>query len=172
MGRLFDALSALTGVRQQVNYEAQAAIEFESLVDEREHTAYDFELLKVKENPDASAGDKWIVEPKAVIESVYNDAYTQVNPGLIAARFHNTVANMVLSVCQVLHDQTGVSMVGLSGGVWQNMTLLYKTFDLLNDAGFKVLVHHQVPPNDGGLSLGQAAVASAVYLSNPAIADR
>ena len=172
MGRLFDAVSALTGVRQQVNYEAQAAIEFESLVDEREHTAYDFELLKVKENPDASAGDKWIVEPKAVIESVYNDAYTQVNPGLIAARFHNTVANMVLSVCQVLHDQTGVSMVGLSGGVWQNMTLLYKTFDLLNDAGFKVLVHHQVPPNDGGLSLGQAAVASAVYLSNPAIADR
>ncbi len=146
MGRLFDAVAALAGVRQKVNYEAQAAIEFEACVDPRETGRY---LLDIR------AG---IVDLTPLIHAVVGDLRSGQAVGTIAARFHNGVASMVQRACMSARDTHGVNEVALSGGVWQNMTLLGKTVELLSAAGFTVYVHHLVPTNDGGLALGQAAV--------------
>lgn len=148
MGRLFDAAAALAGVRQQVNYEAQAAIEFEVLADTQEGGAYRF---------DVSDGQ---VDPKAAVEALVADVLAGLPVSRISARFHNGLAQMVRELCDRLRSETNVSQVVLSGGVWQNMTLLEKTVPLLEKDGFNVLVHRQVPANDGGLALGQAAIAA------------
>jgi hydrogenase maturation protein HypF len=155
MGRLFDAVAAIAGVRQVVTYEAQAAIELEMLVEVDELGAYDWELTDSDGALEIGAGP--------VIREVVADVRDGIPIGVIAARFHNGVAQMVATVCERLRNQTGLNGVALSGGVWQNMTLLDRTQDLLERADFKVYTHQLVPPNDGGLSLGQAAVANFQY---------
>jgi hydrogenase maturation protein HypF len=149
MGRLFDAAAALAGVRQTVNYEAQAAIEFEALADESEAGAYPFEI------------DAGLIRLKPGIQALLADVLTGLNVALIAARFHNGLAHMILSAARGVRSDTGVNAVVLSGGVWQNITLLRRTLSLLRDAGFQVYIHREVPTNDGGLALGQAAIAAA-----------
>jgi len=148
MGRLFDAAAALTGVRQRVNYEAQAAIEFEAMFDPDEKGFYEFEF---------SAGK---IKPKAAIESLLSDSLSGVAMSKISSRFHNGVAHMVADVCGKISKDHDMSEVALSGGVWQNITLLQKTVALLEKDGFTVYIHHQVPANDGGLALGQAVIAA------------
>lgn len=146
MGRLFDAVAALAGVRQEVNYEAQAAIELEMQVDGRVEEAYTFGV-----GPE--------IDPAPVIRAVVADVRDGVPIGVVAARFHNGVAAMVRDVCLRLRDETGLNEVALSGGVFQNVTLLERTVVLLQEAGFTVYVHRLVPPNDAGISLGQAIIA-------------
>lgn len=148
MGRLFDAVSALTGVRQQVNYDAQAALEFEALADPDEAGIYPFEVEQ--------AG----VRVGTAVEELVIDVLKAVPVPVISARFHNGVAQMVLDACRQLRVARDVSEVALSGGVWQNLTLLRKTLPLLRKDGFRVYLHRLVPPNDGGLALGQALVAA------------
>jgi len=145
MGRLFDAVASLAGVRQTVNYEAQAAIELEMLVDGEVEEAYAFGI-----------GEE--VDPAPVIRAVVADVRAEVPAPIIAARFHNGVARMVRDVCLRLRAETGLSAVALSGGVFQNITLMRKTVPLLEEAGFTVYVHRLVPPNDAGIALGQAVV--------------
>ncbi|GAB4490077.1 MAG: carbamoyltransferase HypF [Anaerolineales bacterium] len=147
MGRLFDAAAALAGVRQQVNYEAQAAIEFEALADPDETGQYEFS------HPSS------IISARPAIEELIADVLAGVPVPKISARFHNGVAEMVKAVCLRLSDQYDIAEVALSGGVWQNMYLLRKTLALLEREGFTVYIHSQVPANDGGLALGQAAIA-------------
>jgi hydrogenase maturation protein HypF len=148
MGRLFDAVAAIAGVRQVVDYEGQAAIELEALADPGEDGAYAFEF----------AGE--LILPWPVIESAVNDALASAGPAVISARFHNAVAAMILETCLRLRGQSGLRQAALTGGVFQNVTLLRRTVTLLRQAGFEVLLHRLVPPNDGGLALGQAAVAA------------
>jgi len=147
MGRLFDAVAALIGVRSDVTYEGQAAIELENLVDPEEHGCYTF----------AIAGET--IDPWPVIRSVLSDWRNGVALSKIAARFHNGLADTALDICLLLRSREGNQNVALSGGVWQNMTLLAATRKRLESAGFNVYTHHQVPASDGGLALGQAAVA-------------
>jgi hydrogenase maturation protein HypF len=154
MGRLFDAASALAGVRLQVNYEGQAAIEFEALVDPSEKGAYPFDLVS----------DRVIPDP--LIQALVKDLKNGISQAKIAARFHNGVAEMTSQVCQVMRRQTGIDQVVLSGGVWQNLTLLKATLTRLRAGGFQVYFHKWVPPNDGGLSLGQAVVAATRLIEN------
>jgi hydrogenase maturation protein HypF len=149
MGRLFDAAAALAGVRQSVNYEAQAAIEFEALADETERKSYSFGLSQDK------------VQARSVVEALVRDAMAGVRISKISARFHNGLAEMAREVCLKIKSETGIDEVALSGGVWQNITLLRRTLSLLREAGFVVYIHHQVPTNDGGLSLGQAVIAAS-----------
>ncbi len=149
MGRLFDAAAALASVRQKVNYEAQAAIEFEALVDVTETKGYSFSL-----NQDR-------VEVRGVIELLVADALAEVPAPIISARFHNGLAEMVRTASIKIGEKTQLNEVVLSGGVWQNITLLGRTLTLLEKEGFRVYIHREVPTNDGGLSLGQAAIASA-----------
>jgi hydrogenase maturation protein HypF len=149
MGRLFDAAAALAGVRQKVNYEAQAAIEFEAQADESEKEAYRFEL------------DQANVRVRSVFERLTADVLSGVPLNFIAARFHNGLARMVAMASVRLRTETGINEVALSGGVWQNITLLGRTLSLLRNEGFRVYIHGEVPANDGGLSLGQAVIAAS-----------
>ncbi|HEY63653.1 MAG TPA: carbamoyltransferase HypF [Caldilineae bacterium] len=155
MGRLFDAVSALCGICQMATYEGQAAIELEMLANLEEEEAYDWSL------PDGAEAMPWIIDPAPVIRAVVSDIIAGVDPSIIAARFHNAVARMIVGVCRRLREATGIEEVALSGGVWQNALLLERTLAHLKSAGFTVHTHRLVPPNDGGLSLGQAAVANA-----------
>ena len=147
MGRLFDAAAALCGIRHEVNYEAQAAIEFEALVDPDEVGAYSFGF------------EDGIVDPLPVFRSLVKDVLEQVAVHKIAARFHNGLARMVIEVCKDIRSRHGVTSVALSGGVWQNMVLLNRTAVDLRKERFSVYLHREVPANDGGIALGQAVVA-------------
>ncbi len=149
MGRLFDAVAALAGLRQTVNYEAQAAIELEALAEPAEEGAYRFEV----------ATDR--IELGMGVREILADIRRGVTLPLIAARFHNGLAQMVLQAVRRLRSETGLQDVVLSGGVWQNITLLRRTLSLLQDEGFQVYLHREVPANDGGLALGQAAIAAS-----------
>jgi hydrogenase maturation protein HypF len=147
MGRLFDAASALLGIRHEVNYEGQAAIELEALADPYEHGSYAF---------DVQAG---IFDPAPLWQDLIADWRAGVSLPVLAARFHNSVAVLSLELCRAVRDAQGISVAGLSGGVWQNRTLLTHTVQLLQADGFTVLIHRRTPANDGGIALGQALVA-------------
>ena len=149
MGRLFDAAAALIGVRQIVNYEAQAAIEMEAIADGREPGYYPF---------DRDGGN---IDPSPLFRQLVADLRRGVAISVLAARFHSSVAVMVREVCTDLRRLYGLNQVALSGGVWQNAFLLTLTVGLLQEAGFELYIHRQVPTNDGGLSLGQVMVAMA-----------
>ena len=148
MGRLFDGVAALVGGRQAVNYEGQAAIEFEALADEVERGSYPF------------CNDQAEIQVRSAIQSIASDALAGVPIPTISAKFHNGIAEMVGRICERLRSETGLKTVALSGGVWQNMFLLRRTLKILRANRFDVLVHRQVPTNDGGLALGQAAIAA------------
>ncbi len=147
MGRLFDAISSLLGICHTTNYEAQAAIELESLAEPDESGAYSFGI------------EGQLLDPAPTFQSLLRDLRDGVPLPALAARFHNTLAGSLLLICQKIRAEGGISEVALSGGVWQNMTLLKKSIHLLQNDGFTVYLHHQVPSNDGGLSLGQAVIA-------------
>ena len=147
--RLFDAAAALAGVRQSVNYEAQAAIEFEALVDPDEEGMYLFEWRQD------------VIKVRSAMEALIADVLSGIPVPVISARFHSGLAQLALEICRSLRVTTNINEVALSGGVWQNITLLRRTLSLLQKDGFVVYIHHQVPTNDGGLSLGQAAIAAS-----------
>ncbi|OGO13116.1 MAG: carbamoyltransferase HypF [Chloroflexi bacterium RBG_16_47_49] len=155
MGRFFDAIASITGVRQKVNYEAQAAIEFEAIADPHEYGEYNFQL-EPDANPDYVS---YQINPTPLLEEVLENVHHGIAVSTISARFHNSIARVVCKVCCTLRSDYGVNHVCLSGGVWQNMRLLAHTCELLNSEAFNVYIHHQVPTNDGGLALGQAIVA-------------
>ncbi|HMN30087.1 MAG TPA: hypothetical protein PKE45_18180, partial [Caldilineaceae bacterium] len=149
MGRLFDAAAALAGVRQTANYEAQAAIEFEALVADPCLDGYRFAL----------ADDGSSFDPAPVLQALVADLLAGVAQPVVAARFHWAVADLIVEVSRELRRRTALDQVALSGGVFQNMTLLEQSVQRLRAAGFTVLTHRLVPPNDGGLALGQAVIA-------------
>ena len=147
MGRFFDAASALIGVRQAVNYEAQAAIEMEGLCAEGEEGSY----------PIAIHDD--ILDPAPLWAALIDDIKAGTPKSKLAARFHNAIAELVLSVAEKIHLENDINTVILSGGVWQNMYLLSRSVALLEKAGFHILWHQRIPTNDGGIALGQILVA-------------
>ncbi|GIH62642.1 carbamoyltransferase [Microbispora siamensis] len=158
MGRLFDAVAAIAGVRDTINYEGQAAVEFEQLADPAVDEAYPCGLVPGGLVP---AGARFAVPGVELVRWAADDLRAGVPRDVVAARFHNAVAGIVAAGCAVIREATGVSTVALSGGVFQNLLLLGRAVTLLEERGFTVLTHHRVPPNDGGVSLGQAAVAAA-----------
>jgi hydrogenase maturation protein HypF len=159
MGRLFDAVASIAGVRHEVNYEGQAAIELEAIVDPEEGGAYGFEI-----------GES-VVLAAPVIRRAAEDVLAGVSASRIAARFHNAIGDMIIEVCDRIREACGLELVALSGGVFQNVTLLGRAVTRLEGAGFRVLTHRRVPPNDGGVSLGQAVVAAHAFLAGRAPSD-
>jgi hydrogenase maturation protein HypF len=151
MGRLFDAAAAIIGVRQQATYEGQAAIEFEQLADAQESGAYPFTVAD------------GIIDPAPLWEVLLRDWRSGIQPSILAARFHNSIAQLTLEICQNLAGTIAGKTVALSGGVWQNMFLLEKSRGLLEAAGFNVLTHKRVPTNDGCIALGQAVIAGSQW---------
>lgn len=156
MGRLFDAVSSLIGVRQNITYEAQAAIELEAHVEADEEHFYEFAIQEEK------------IDPLPVIRAIVEDLRASVPKERVAARFHLAVAHMVDHVSRLLWKREGISDIVLSGGVWQNQVLLTHTMRLLSKSGLRIYLHRQVPTNDGGIALGQAAIAAHRVRQNQA----
>ena len=150
MGRLFDAVSAILGIRLFANYEGQPAIELEMSAEQSESGAYKFNYRE----EDA----KIIIEAEPVLIGIVEDMLKQKSHGKIAARFHNAVCRMTVEVCSRLREETGLNDITLSGGVFQNWRILTGVQELLLKSGFRVFTHRLVPCNDGGISLGQAAI--------------
>ena len=161
-GRLFDAVAALAGVRDCVSYEGQAAIELEWLAEgTAPNGAYPFDLPIPA---DAARGAPIVVDTRPLIRAVVEDMDRGTGPADIARRFHSTVVDLIAVVCGRIRQDTGLSAVVLSGGVFLNALLTREVSARLGGDGFRVYRHRLVPPNDGGLSLGQLAVAAACSL--------
>jgi len=162
-GRLFDAVAAMIGVRDQITYEAQAAIELEMASTPGSEAndevsadwldrPYHFQIENVE--------GQHIIRVRNLIAAVVHDVQAQVSQAIIGRRFHATLARMTQHMCILIRDQRKLSTVALSGGCFQNQLLLRLTTAVLQEAGFEVLTHQRVPPNDGGIALGQVAVAA------------
>ena len=153
MGRLFDAVASLLGVRHRIDYEGQAAIELEVLAQSASSHAAE---LRMDVRSDG------VIDPAGMVRAMVSALHAGVEPAALAAGFHRAVADAVLQVVSLVAGE--VRMVGLTGGVFQNVLLLRECRHRLQQAGFEVLTHHVVPPNDGGLALGQAAVCMLTAL--------
>jgi hydrogenase maturation protein HypF len=155
MGRLFDVISALLGIRGEIDYEGQAAVELEM-------AAHGEDTQAQESYPYRVVGDEGIriVRLRDLLSALIEDLHQGISKDKISVRFHNTVARMINEMCRLIADGTGISQVALSGGVFQNRLLLRKTVSLLESGGFQVFTHRQVPCNDGGISLGQAVIAN------------
>ncbi len=153
MGRLFDAVSALAGVATVSTYEGQAAMELEGAAGEGLLEPYPF---SVRRN-----GEIHVVETVPLIRAVAEDVLDGVSAGVIAGRFHASVVRMVVETCGCVADREGVDRVALSGGCFQNALLLAGSLEALQQAGFRVFTHALLPPNDGCIAAGQAAMALA-----------
>ncbi len=149
MGRLFDAVSALAGVRTMINYEGQAAIELEARCDPAVSDRYPISF---------SDG---VIDPRETIAAIAADVRRGVAVGTIASRFHAAIAYVTVMACTHAAAEHGTELIVLSGGVFANRRLLAGTEAGLTDAGLRVLVPERLPIGDGGISYGQAAVAAA-----------
>ncbi len=155
MGRLFDAVSSLLGLRNAVNYEGQAAIELEAIADSQAAGRYEFEL---------EAGRK-VIKAEKVVRRAVEDLLNGLSAREVSARFHLGVAHLIGMVAHRVRDERHLNRVVLSGGVFQNIFLLDSTCRMLREDGFDVFTHSRVPTNDGGISLGQATIANARLIS-------
>ena len=150
LGRLFDAVASLVGLRSVVNHEGQAAVELEAIADRSLTQGYEFDIT--------GAG---VIKAETLISNAVEDMLAGVSPQAVSAKFHLGVAGLIVSIARRLRDGRRLSRVVLSGGVFQNMYLLAKVCRSLESDGFDVFTHRRTPANDGGVSLGQAAVANA-----------
>jgi len=151
MGRFFDAISSILSVRDEVHYEGQAAIELEMIADLDVKEEYPFHLQK-EERP-------MLIDPKEIVRGVVQDLVEGVPPPEISGRFHRTISRIIVETCDVIRYEKGLNRVALSGGVFQNISLLSFVTKGLEESGFEVYTHRLVPSNDGGISLGQAVIA-------------
>ncbi|MEZ6096820.1 MAG: hypothetical protein R3C03_21795 [Pirellulaceae bacterium] len=156
MGRLFDAVASLCDIRHRVSYEGQAAIELEALARRKKG-----ELLHEPEpfSFGISGDDIAHVELSRMFVELLAALSDGQSQDEIALKFHVTIANMIADVCEIVRQRNNVNLVGLTGGVFQNILLTELATSELVRRDFTVLVHHKLPPNDGGLALGQLYVA-------------
>jgi len=152
-GRLFDAVSALVGLRREVSYEAQAAIELEMAAREScDSASYPFSILR-KEGP-------WQIDWTPLMHAIVQDIRSNVSIGTISRRFHSGLADAVKGLAFILREEWSLNRVCLTGGSFQNVVLSQSVEAKLRQEGFEVFTHSIVPAGDGGLSLGQALVAA------------
>jgi hydrogenase maturation protein HypF len=158
-GRLFDAVAALAGLRLYATYEGQAAMELEwCATDVRDDGAYPVALEEVREGEPSEP--TVLVDTRPLVREVAADAARGHSPGVISRRFHNGLVVMIAAVCDRIRRSTRLDAVVLSGGVFLNALLTSEVVARLERDGFRVFRHRLVPPNDGGLALGQLAVAA------------
>jgi len=158
MGRLFDAVSAILGLSYEATYEGEPAVALEMCAGDGASGAYCF---GIDHSPDTHGGEVLVFDAAPVIAEVMDDLGRGTPASIISARFHNAVVGLVVEACKRLREKEGISDVALSGGCFQNVRLIEQTAQRLESEGFRPLIHRLVPPNDGGISLGQAVVAAA-----------
>lgn len=173
-GRLFDAVAAMAGGCIRAAYEAQAAIEMEMACHYTEES-YPYEIRSAgpaccwgngEALPALESSYEIVLRP--LLASIVEDLYGKKGLPEIGSKFHRSVAKIVAEVSRLIFSKTGVNDVVLSGGCFQNRLLLHMTFEELRKNGLRPILHRQVPANDGGLSLGQAAIGHFVFDNNPA----
>ena len=152
-GRLFDAVAALVGLGSEVTFEGQAAIALESAAQSGGSHRYTFQI---------ETTEPMQLDMRPMLQEIVRDLTLGKPVGYISTGFHNTLAAGIVDLCRHLRQQEGLTRVCLSGGVFQNMYLLNSTVKDLDSDGFEVFIHALVPPNDGGIALGQAAVANEI----------
>lgn len=148
MGRLFDAAASLAGIRDTINYEGQAAIELEAKIKKGITDLYSFQI------------EDDVIKTADIIKGILKDREDRLDTGIISAKFHNTIADIILKVSCILRRKYGINKAALSGGVFQNAYLLSNSIDKLEEAGFQVFTQSLFPSNDGGIALGQIVAAS------------
>jgi hydrogenase maturation protein HypF len=159
-GRLFDAVSALLGVRKEIQYDAQAAIELEMAAEGIETEAsYPFDI--------DVEGRHRVIRLRPLFQAILDDLEGGEEAPVISARFHNTMVDIIAKMCDIIRGDSGLDAVALSGGCFMNRRLLRTCIDRLTGSGFTVYAHRDVPSNDGCISLGQVAVAAAALARNP-----
>jgi hydrogenase maturation protein HypF len=156
-GRLFDAVAALVGVpgSRRTTYEGQAAVELELTANGPASRGYPFRLR--------SEGEGVVVEVGETVAGLVEALLAGREAGEVSSKFHRTMAEMVVAVCEKIREAGGTSTVALSGGTFQNVLLLGQAAELLEEKGFLVYRHRRVPPNDGGLALGQVVLANRIF---------
>ena len=152
-GRLFDAIAALINLRDEVNFEGQAAVELEAMCQSKYRDHYSYSI----EEETAT----WIVNTEAMFFQIIHEMERHENMEKIATKFHNTIADLTLSMCVKMRNKYNINLVVLSGGVFQNSFLLNRTIGELKEENFKIYIHQKMPPNDACISLGQAVIANA-----------
>ena len=158
-GRFFDAVSALVGIRRNIAYEGQAAVELDMCQDLREKGGYPWDTGK--------EGGRWVIRTGPVIRGVVEDLVKGEKRSVISRRFHNTLIHMITETCRRIGDESGIRVAALSGGAFQNASLLVGVTRGIEAAGFRVMSHARVPTNDGGLSLGQAVCGGMRHAGMP-----
>ncbi len=163
LGRLFDGVAAVIGLRQKVVFEGQAAMELEMAMNNKMwdgsfDKAYKFEIFE--------KGEKVLISPDRVVKHIMKDVLNSVPVETISLNFHVGLVQLFLEICKKIGRRSGIKIVALSGGCFQNRFLLENLSSILEKTGFEVLTHSQVPPNDGGLALGQAVIASRFLEEN------
>jgi hydrogenase maturation protein HypF len=146
-GRLFDAVSALTGCCLFSDFHAEAPMRLEQIASDNENGSYDFSVTGR-------------IETEPLIRNIVDDIINGTQPSIISAKFHNTILQIILETCLIIKGKTGLDKVVLSGGTFQNSYLLSRIEPLLRSRGLKPFTQEQVPSNDGGIALGQLAIAA------------
>ncbi|MGQ9513778.1 MAG: carbamoyltransferase HypF [Thermoproteota archaeon] len=152
-GRFFDAASSIIGVCDVSTYEGEAAMELEAIALDRDLETYPFDIRTIRDGT-------FELDPRRTIISLVEEIQRGAPRTIVAGRFHRTVAELILNGCLLSAQETGIKEVAISGGVFQNKLLTERVQRLLEREGFLCYLHRVVPPNDGGISLGQAAVAT------------
>ncbi len=153
LGRFFDGIAAIIGIRNYVVFEGQATMELEMLAGKNINKTYDFEWV---------SGDMHRILLQPIVCGVVDDMSKGVHPSDISSKFHATIIKMFSELCDIVRKESGLNRIVLSGGVFQNSIVLTGLMEKLEEKGFQVFTHTQVPANDGGISLGQAMIAAAV----------
>ena len=156
-GRLFDAVSAICGICQESSYEGESAMLLEAAAQACPRS-FSLDTYPI---PLDTQTDPWIIDTRPMLRQIAAEVSSGRSPRMVSRCFHDSVAYIIEALCSKLREGNGVDKVCLSGGAFQNGTLLSATAPLLRRSGFQLFLHSQVPPNDGGLSLGQAVIAAA-----------
>jgi len=166
MGRLFDAVSAIAGIRKAITYDAQAAIELEMAAEknDKKPSPYRFGIkpIQIPPHPPFSKGgfkEKLLIDPSPLIREAVNDTAKGVPAGAISYRFHEGIAETITDICKRIKEEKNISVAVLSGGVFQNVLLLDMVCRKLKKAGLSVYIHSRLPANDACISVGQTAIA-------------
>lgn len=160
LGRVFDGVAAILGVRQAVSFEGQAAMELEAIAAGRPSRRYPFAIIE--------EGQKLILDLRPLVRAVAGERIRGKDPSAIAAVFHRSISDAVATMAAAVRERTGLDKAVLSGGCFQNRVLLEGTMLALGKGGFTVCTHRLLPTNDGCIALGQAVVAAARLLKDRA----
>jgi hydrogenase maturation protein HypF len=153
IGRLFDAVAALSGIRNKITYDGQAAIELENVIDLEVKDSYKWNLIERDE--------QFLIQYQGIIEGVLEDVNNDVKVNIISTKFHNTIIDATCSFVYKIRELKGLNKVVLSGGVFENSYLLTNIYNILKLKNFEVFYNQQIPTNDGGISFGQINIAIA-----------